>query len=309
MSDLSGVDLTEGLRMLQAGQLTDAANFFSNIVQSDNQNGPAFGYLGIALTRLGQTEPALQALGQASQLQPQEPAAQYNVAIGLMHAGRHQDAIPFLQYTLQLDPTHAQAQAALAGISAAPAPSPAYEPYVSQPAAYQQSAFGAQPVSAMGQAPLSGPVYPAAAQPQGMNYQQTARPQVVHVAPNPGTRLLRGLGWGALYGQVWTGWNLFWAAVWNFKDFGIGGMLFLLCVFLVAFTIGGMIAGLIISALPPTIQSGVIVGVVLGLVFFGLEILFEGGVGSSYINIFFWFFTGRFVGANIAARVHRPIQQ
>ena len=53
MSDLSGNDLTEGLRMLQAGQLAAAAEYFSNIVQSDSSNGPAFGYLGIALTRLG----------------------------------------------------------------------------------------------------------------------------------------------------------------------------------------------------------------------------------------------------------------
>ena len=308
MSDLSGIDLTEGLRMLQAGQLSAAAEYFSNIVQNDGTNGPAFGYLGIALTRLGQTDQALQALGQASQLQPQEPGAQYNVAIGLMHAGRQQDAIPFLQYTLQLDPNHAQAQAALTSISAPPAPSPAYEqaPYQTNP--YQHAAYGSQaaPVSA-GPVPLSGPIYPAP-QPQGMNYTQTARPKVVHVAPDLGTRLLRGLGWGALYGQVWTGWNLFWSAVWEFNKLGISGMLQLLAVYLVVFTIGGTIAGLIISVLPPSIQSGVAVGVVFGLIFFGLEMLLEPGPGMA-VNIFFWFFTGRFVGANIAARVHRPIQQ
>src|SRR5579862_4092370 len=128
MSDLAGVDLSEGVRMLQAGQLAASADFFTHVVQRDASNGPAFGYLGIALTRLGQSAEALSALGQAPQLQPQDPAAQYNVAIGLIHAGRSQDAVPFLEYTLTLDPSHAQARAALDSIRNAPPAPPAAPP-------------------------------------------------------------------------------------------------------------------------------------------------------------------------------------
>jgi len=32
----------------------------------------------------------------------------------------------------------------------------------------------------------------------------------VAVAPDTGKRILRGLGWGALYGQWWTLWNVVW---------------------------------------------------------------------------------------------------
>ena len=284
--------------MLQSGNLAAASDYFSGIVQREPSNGPAFGYLGIALTKLGQTEQALQALGQASQLQPQEPTAQYNVAIGLMHAGRQQDAIPFLNYTLQLDPNHTQAQAALASFSTAQAP-----PQPEQPAVFGSMA---SPLN-NGPAPISGQVYPAS-QPQGMHYTQTARPRVVQVAPDLGTRLTRGLGWGALYGQWWTAWMMFWTVAWNFKDFSMPGLFLLLAVFVGIFTVGGVVAGLIIAVLPPAVSSGAAVGVTFGIIFCVIEMLLNGSA-QMIVNIFFWFFTGRYVGANIAVRVHRPIQQ
>jgi hypothetical protein len=85
-------------------------------------------------------------------------------------------------------------------------------------------------------------------------------------------------------------------------------ILLILVAFVGLFTVGGVVAGLIIAALKPSLTTGIAVGVVIGIGFCALEVLKFGGA-EMYINIFFWFFTGRYIGANIAARVHRPIQQ
>lgn len=228
MSDLSELDLTDGIRLLQAGQLAAAADFFSNVVQREPSNGQAFGYLGMVLTRLGQTDAALNALGQASQLQPQDPAAQYNVAIGLMHAGRQQDAVPFLQYTLQLEPNHGQARAALDSIITGQPPTSAQPSAPNSTPDPQWTAGNPSAPVRPATASLSGPVYPAS-QPQGMQYTQSARPYVVSIAPDTGTKLLRGLGWGALYGQWWTVWMMFWTVAWSLSHFSIPGLRSFFC--------------------------------------------------------------------------------
>lgn len=297
MAEPQQADLRDGIVMLQTGRLAEAVAFFNEVLRSDNTNGPAAGYLGIALMRSGDTPGALNALGTASQLQPHDAGAQYNAAVGLLQAGRAAEAIPFLQYTLQLDPSHANARAAL---DSAQNTAVQYTQPV-QPSPYASPASGsAQPVYP---APSSsGPSSP------GMAYTRAAETRTVHIAPGMGLRLVRGLGWGAAYGQWWTAWNLFWTIVWQFKNVSVPGLVLLTIGMLVIFAAAGILAGLIIAVLPPSVKTGAAVGIVIGLILGGIEMYVEHEA-AMVVNAFFWYFTGRYVGANIAVRVHRPIEQ
>ena len=146
----------------------------------------------------------------------------------------------------------------------------------------------------------------------GMQYQPQAPAfQPAALAPSLGLRIGRGIGWGALYGQWWTLGVFIWdilrssggehplSAAW------MGGLTLLFALF---FAFVGSVMGLIIGAMDAMPDTGAIVGVVIGLVMLGLEYLLTRS-GMIFVNIFFWFFTGRFIGANIAARVQRPVQQ
>ena len=305
--------------MLQVGQFADAARVLGAVVQREPQNGPAYGALGIALIRIGQLSEGLNALGQASQLQPNDPAAQYNVAVGLMQANRQSEAIPFLEYTLTLAPDHQRARQMLDSLKPSVQPGPPQAPSEtmetglaagqSAPAGGTSSPFGTQPFSAgasqpaPGQQPISGPVLPASQ--SGMNYKPA---EEVFEAPNTGTRLLRGLGYGALMGQYWTGWNLFWIIVWNFRESMNTSMILLVLLFVVVFGFAGALLGVICALTPPNLKIGLGVGVAFGLGFMALEALLLKGGASSFINIFFWFYTGRYVGVKTAIAVHRPVK-
>jgi tetratricopeptide (TPR) repeat protein len=320
VTDFENADVNEGNRLLQAGQFADAARVLGVVVQREPQNGAAFGSLGIALIRIGQLNEGLNALGQASQLQPTDPAAQYNVAVGLMQANRQSEAIPFLEYTLSLAPDHQRARQMLESLkSVTPAPGPVTSESsetgevglaAGQSAVYSNSApFGAQPNSSYGsssysaQTPISGPVIPAS-QP-GMNFKPA---EEVFEAPSTGTRLLRGLGYGALIGQYWTAWNLFWYVVWNFKDAMNAGLVLVALGCIVIFGFAGAILGLVCALTPPNLKIGMGVGVAFGLGFMALEVLLLKGGSSSLINVFFWFYTGRYVGVKTAIAVHRPVK-
>lgn len=127
--------------------------------------------------------------------------------------------------------------------------------------------------------------------------------------PGAAQRIVRGLLWGMAYGQVWTVLTIFWDLVWGAarggSGFGFGwvaGAVFITVVF--AFF--GSLTGLIIAASNATISTGAAVGIGAGLLLCLLEALATHNFGGM-LNVFFYFFTGRFVGANIALRVQRPV--
>jgi hypothetical protein len=128
------------------------------------------------------------------------------------------------------------------------------------------------------------------------------------VAPPTSVRLARGAGWGLVYGQWWTLLNVFWTIFWASTRSSLhpAGIALLVIVFAVVFGFAGCLLGVVIGAANPPVATGAIFGIVAGLVFCGLEILLSGSL-FSFINIFFWFVTGRFVGALITAKVRQPI--
>jgi hypothetical protein len=125
--------------------------------------------------------------------------------------------------------------------------------------------------------------------------------------PTTGQRIGRGLGWGALIAQWWTLLNTFWFLVWNFNDVSqhsapalfVGIIVVVLAIF---FAIVGSIMGLIIGAMDADEGTGAIVGVVFGVICLGIEFLLARNAGAL-TSIIFYYFTGRFIGAQIAAKV------
>lgn len=105
--------------------------------------------------------------------------------------------------------------------------------------------------------------------------------------------------------------NRFWSVVWGSGSRDaptLPDILVLALVFVLFFALVGAVTGLILGAINASPGTGAIVGIVVGLLMLGLEYMMEQ-CGTVLVNIFFWFFTGRFIGAGIATRVQQPVQR
>jgi hypothetical protein len=330
----------EGARLLQAGDFDAALRLLQQAVAENPGDGRAHGYLGICHARRGDLPTALLSLQEAARLQPQDPGASYNLAMGLCQAQRLPEARAAVERTLALNPEHANAQQLLARIRAAqpstPSPSAPSPPPVGDasgvPAA-GASPYGAAPGPTAGipsytpaaaspqtwspvppQAPEAQPgawtTAPGAAAvnaPQGMQYVPQAAPQPVMEPPGVGRRLARGWVWGILYGQWWTLWTVISGALWGGLHFTVPEILTLV-VMALAFAFFGSLCGLIIGAINASEGTGTVVGVGTGLLMCLLEALVTKSA-FGFINVFWYFVTGRFVGRSITRKVQQPVSQ
>lgn len=129
--------------------------------------------------------------------------------------------------------------------------------------------------------------------------------------PSAGERMKRGLIWGAICTQLWTVWICFWRvlignafseAMGHKPDpvetvaliLGIAGF----------FAFIGAIMGAIMAVIQAEESTGGAIGIVVGLMIVVAAIVLNQ---SGFAGIIFWFFTGRFIGGQIAARVSRPM--
>lgn len=153
-----------------------------------------------------------------------------------------------------------------------------------------------------GQPPYGGPA--GVPGPGGMQYNPSLRPVASSEPPGLGKRLLRGLGWGALFGQWWTLWIIVWEFVIHGGYLQRPLALLLATIFIgIFFAIVGGVLGLIIGALDSDEDQGMYIGIGCGLLLLGLEYWLSGGSAQIALNIFFWVFTSRFVGRNISRHV------
>ncbi len=181
---------------------------------------------------------------------------------------------------------------------------PPAQPYPPQGQPYQQPGYGAPQPSPYPPQPAGGMRYT----PPVQQFAPAGAP------PSAGLRIARGLGWGFLWGQWWTVLNLFWAFVWGGVN-SLGGKhenlvlmgVILGVIFVLVFGVAGAVVGLIIGAMNAPVQTGAVIGIVFGLIFCGLEVVLGGFQPGMLINIFFWFYTGRYVGAKVAMHVQRPV--
>jgi hypothetical protein len=154
----------------------------------------------------------------------------------------------------------------------------------------------------------SAPTAPGVSSPPAPTHVQA--PKEFGAAPGLVRRVGRGLLWGAVYGQWWTLMTiasaLFFGAIHGEISFDLRTVGVIVSL-LIEYGFAGSVAGLIIGAANASFGTGAAIGVGVGLLLCLLEALGEHSFGGA-LNIFFYFFTGRFVGAGITWRVQQPVR-
>lgn len=294
----------EGARLLQQGDVPGAIGKLQEAVMQDSKDAQAFSYLGIAYVRHGNLDAGVRALQGAASLQPDDPQIRYNLALALQHAHRPDEARTELLEVLRTHPEHTNARQLLARLGAGPAPVEAPPgrgavPTQDYPASNPSTAYGtpgavvtpAEPIASNGGA--------------GLEY------RVEHAAegdpPSAGRRILRGLMWGPVYGQWWTLWSLISLVIFRFSSLNPTDVLIEALVYLIGYGFFGSLAGLIIGATGARENVAAGIGIGVGMLVMVLEYLLTGSA-FQFINVFFYFITGRFVGAGLETRVHEPVR-
>lgn len=159
-----------------------------------------------------------------------------------------------------------------------------------------------EPEDQTGLRPAALVLDPAAVTERGAAGADGSPKQSMH--PGVGRRLVRGALWGPVHGQWWTVLTV----VWSFM-MGGGGMTVWEGVFYAFFYafFGGLL-GLIIALSNAFPQRGAIIGIVVGVLACLAEMALSHSAGAL-INLIFYFFTGRFIGAAIAWRVQQPLRR
>jgi hypothetical protein len=123
------------------------------------------------------------------------------------------------------------------------------------------------------------------------------------VPPGLVRRVLRGMGWGILYGQWWTVWTIISLFIWGDGSFSLR-MVVEVVIMMVIFGFFGSITGLLIGAANASESTGTGIGVGMGVLLCLMEVLLSRSAGGL-VNLIFYFFTGRYVGRGITGRVQQ----
>ena len=327
-----------GVAYARVGDLNASIYALQESARLQPQDSAAHYNLAVALAQAQQFPQARQALEHALVLDPGNARAQ--TALQSLPATVPQpaaptmspSAVPPLDLSVPASPpqqAYASAPPAYAPISA-PLASPNYtsapSPLAPPPSAPAVMSLNGEPVAALpsnyqtpplqtGQPAMYPGAYPPPGNPAapgmgGMQYAPQSRPMSSSVPPSSGTRILRGLGWGALFGQWWTLWVVFWdLIIGGSRHGGTNAVIIIIGTIVLGLFFGfvGSIMGLIIGAIDGMPDTGAIVGVIFGVLLMGAEYLLSGST-MIFVNIIFWALTGRFIGRNIAARVQQSVQ-
>src|ERR1051326_2642918 len=113
-------------------------------------------------------------------------------------------------------------------------------------------------------------------------------PQAVYNSPGLGRRILRGLLWGALYGQWWTVWTLFSMFFWGHMSFDGSGLVVVVGFIAIVFGFFGSLTGLVIGAANAMPSTGMAIGIGAGVVLCLLEAAATHSAGML-MNLVFYF--------------------
>ncbi len=249
---------------------------------------------GMALFTAGHTDAGIDELRQAATLQPDIAQLHFNLAVALYQSGDRTAAQGELERTLLLDPTHAAATTMLDRLKNVPTmasvvASPAAPPLMTSPSSSLADSTRYQPLTAAN-----------IGVPQGMAF----TPATV-VPSSASSRVVKGMGWGAAYGQYWTIWSVLWLAIDLGGHADTTGLVALSILYAIACSIVGGLVGIFVFVKRGNRVLGQTAGVIGGMVLLGLEFLLYHDDPKIMVNIIFWYFTGRFVGRMIGNRSQR----
>jgi hypothetical protein len=313
--------LAEVWTRIDAGEMDDAVSLLRNLLKQQPADGHLHALIGVCKAQQGQMDEAIKSLETAVILSPGDPVVELKLAGALLQAGRTEQASWRAQRVLEADPDNEDAKGLLAHIRtnpapavSAPAPAVAAPPVarlVETPAAVPPppaaQAAGVVPVPPSAAVALPFPA-PAVAQPAAQAYPFHAPTPVAAEPPSLGLRLLRGLGWGLLYSQVWT---VFAMVVVLFVSLLTTKVALAIIAFLVlgfmnlAFHGGmGMLIGAVAALMNADEDTGGWIGMSVGFLILLIGVMY----GFLFFwSVFFYIGLGRWVGRSVAAHIQKPV--
>jgi hypothetical protein len=276
---------------VEAGQVDDALSILRTLVQRTPADGHAHALLGVCHAQQGNLDAAVKSLETAALLNPGDPAVEYNLACGLFQVGRLDQAQWRVNRLLENDPRHEDAKALLTHVQHARAVATA-------------KASGAGALQPSAPAPRAAAPQRTVGRPQ-----PSQRPdELLTGHPGIGCRLLRGLGWGLLYCQVWTVVSLLGAVVASLfttkVEHAIVAFLVLGLMTTLFHSAMGLLTGVLVAVLNADEDAGAWVGMSVGFLIL-LCGLFAGML-AMWAGVFY-LFVGRWIGRSVAERVQKPV--
>jgi tetratricopeptide (TPR) repeat protein len=99
-------DATE---LAEQGQLNEALALFQTLIRTDSNNATIWNNIGIILFRQEKYRDAVNAFGQATDIDPQFTNAWFNKSLALVHLGKDTEALKALDKVLTLNPRDKEA--------------------------------------------------------------------------------------------------------------------------------------------------------------------------------------------------------
>ena len=100
----------EATGLAEQGQLDEVLARFQALVRTDANNAMIWNNIGIIQLRQGKYLDAVNAFGQATDIDPHFTSAWFNKSLALVHLGKNREALHALDKVLKLNPHHKEAQ-------------------------------------------------------------------------------------------------------------------------------------------------------------------------------------------------------
>ncbi len=278
---------------LQSHDGQGAINLLWPYLSENHDDATARSLYGMALFTAGHTDTGISELRQATLIQPDGAPLHFNLAVALYQSGDKLDAQSECEEALRLDPSHAGARAMLDRLQIAPkaeespaVPAPIPPSQVGR-LAQGSNAYVPSPAVAVANGSVSG----------GMAF----TPSSV-TASSSMARAMKGLAWGAGYGQYWTLWSLVWMGVYNGSHIKVIDYIAIGIIYGVACGVVGSLVGLVVFLKRLRYSASVMAGLLGGLVLMAFEFALNKDDPKMLINVIFWAFTGRFIGGLIGRK-------
>jgi len=100
----------QATELAEGGLLNEALTIFQTIVKTDSNNAIVWNNIGIIQFRQGKYRDAVNAFGQATDIDPQFTNAWFNKSLALLHLGKETEALRALDKVIKLNPRDKEAQ-------------------------------------------------------------------------------------------------------------------------------------------------------------------------------------------------------
>ncbi len=108
--------LKQALHLQQQGKLKEAESLYRQVLESEPNHIHGLNLLGALCVNSARPSEAVELIGRALEIKPDDPQALFNFALGLKEFGRYKEAVQALQKSLSLNPKNIAAMNALGSV-------------------------------------------------------------------------------------------------------------------------------------------------------------------------------------------------